>query len=71
MFVDSALGSAGDVREFFVPSAGGYVREWVGSDARQVCDGLARRGPTLRSTGDRLLADVRREAASDDPARDG
>ena len=49
---------------FFVPASGGYVREWVGSDLRQVCDRLTSRGSTLRSTGKRLLADVRREAAA-------
>ena len=64
VLADCGLGSAGQVREFFVPAEGGYVREWVGGDARQVCDGLSSRGPTLRSAGPRLASDIRREAAA-------
>ena len=64
VYTDCALGEAGDERQFFVAAAGGYVHEWIGSDLRQVCDRLSSRGPTLRSTGKRLLDDVRREAAA-------
>lgn len=49
-------------REFMVPANGGYVREWVRGDWKQVCDGLSDRGDTLRlgECGD-LLALIRRE----------
>lgn len=49
-------------REFFVPSSGGYVREWrYNGNHRQVCDGLGNRGSTLVSTPDTLADDIRRE----------
>jgi hypothetical protein len=34
-------------REFMVPSTGGYVREWIRGDWKQVCNGLAQTGETL------------------------
>ena len=49
----------GDIvsRTFWVPAAGGYVRE----GSHQVCRKLSTRGDTLMSTRDSLLADIRRE----------
>lgn len=65
VLADCWLGSPGQVRAFFVPVDGGYVREWLaGGDARQVCDGLGRCGSTLRSSGLCLADDIRREAAA-------
>ena len=52
-------------RTFFVsstdPDKPSYVREWVGRDAKQVCDELASLGDTLRATGNTLARVIRRE----------
>lgn len=49
-------------REFMVPANGGYIREWVRGDWKQVCDGLSDRGATLYlGAGGNLLAVIRRE----------
>jgi hypothetical protein len=49
-------------REFFCPIDGGYVREIVGSDAKQVCERLSRTGGTLTASSRTSLIDViRRE----------
>jgi len=48
---------------FFCPPQGGYVRMWT-QDGRhpQICERLARRGPTLISpTADALVKIIRRE----------
>jgi hypothetical protein len=44
-------------RTFWIPAAGGYVRE----NSQQVCRKLSTRGDTLMSTRATLLADIRRE----------
>jgi hypothetical protein len=49
-------------RVFICPAEGGYVREWRRGDLTQVCDRLARMGPTLRcSSRADLPALIRRE----------
>lgn len=49
-------------REFMVPASGGYVREWVRGDWKQVCDGLSDRGATIYlNAGGDLLAVIRSE----------
>ncbi len=65
VLADCWLGLPGQVRAFFVPADGGYVREWLdGGDARQVCNQLRHGGSTLRSSALCLVDDIRREAAS-------
>lgn len=50
------------IREFMVPAQGGYVREWIHGDWKQVCEHLSNRGDTLRlGAGGNLLALIRRE----------
>ena len=51
-------------RVFWIPACGGYVREGEHhtADDRQVCNGLERKGNTLRAdNGDELLSIIRRE----------
>lgn len=49
-------------REFMAPAAGGYVREWVSGDWKQVCDLLSSRGPTLYlQKGASLIGMIRHE----------
>ncbi len=53
------------VREFWVPSKGGYVREidvaHPGTLGQQVCNRLSHQGSTLSATRDSLLDLIRRE----------
>lgn len=49
-------------RTFGCPRDGGYVLEWIGGEWKQVCDGLAATGSTLRCTSRAdLAALIRRE----------
>lgn len=48
-------------REFFVSSDKGYVREWDGNEARQVCERLDEMGPTLFCKSGNLEAVIKRE----------
>lgn len=51
-------------RVFWIPRGGGYVREGEHhtADDRQVCNGLERKGNTLRADdGDELLSIIRSE----------
>lgn len=48
-------------RDFFVSGDKGYVREWVGDDARQVCEHLDGMGPTLFCKSGNLQAVIKRE----------
>ena len=49
-------------RVFICPLEGGYVRELIGGEWKQVCDKLARMGSTLScSSRERLAALIRRE----------
>lgn len=49
-------------RTFTCPPSGGYVRELVRGEAKQVCDGLARMGNTLFcNSRDALPALIRSE----------
>lgn len=49
-------------REFMAPAAGGYVREWVSGDWKQVCDGLSDSGSTLYLVdGGSLIEMIRKE----------
>jgi hypothetical protein len=49
-------------REFMVPANGGYVREWVRGDWKQICDGLSNRGDTLHlNKSGNLLGVIRSE----------
>lgn len=53
------------IREFWVPSSGGYVREidakHPGTSGQQVCRLLADQGSTLESSREGLLKLIRRE----------
>ncbi len=51
-------------REFFIPTKGGYVREYTSNiyDTPQVCAGLSKYGNTLHcNDGQHLLETVRKE----------
>jgi hypothetical protein len=49
-------------REFMCPATGGYVRELVNGEWRQVCYGLSMMGSTLSaSSGSDLLGIIRNE----------
>lgn len=49
-------------REFMAPANGGYVREWIRGDWKQISDGLSNRGNTLYlNKGVSLIVMIRRE----------
>ncbi len=60
------LGAAGEVRTYWTPSGGGYVREISrtrpGTLGHHVCDRLAHMGSTLSSSRGALLGLIRSEA---------
>jgi hypothetical protein len=51
------------ITRYYVPQGGGhiFIRAPFGREARQLCEGLYERGPTLTATVETLPAVIRRE----------